>query len=268
MNKSEIDELTHFVNMVGNEPQLVRSNRNSYSRHAPRSRSSKNRPHHRTPPAHYICHRCNVPGHYIQHCPTNKDAAYDLPNNPRLQQRRKHAMRGVWDATKETGVSDSEFQRRFAPRSLDTMRDSLTSFPDAFKCELCHKLLSDAVVLKCCDASVCNDCVIATPSCHLCNAQVLAWENSIPALFLRKQVTQFLIDARQKYLSRPAPVTRKAEPFWKSHRQEWASDKNQPLSRLRPSNIVTFADDVESVSVECETHSDCEEGDEFGEGIY
>jgi len=35
----------------------------------------------------YICHRCGKPGHYIQHCPTNGDPAFDV--------RRPRAAMGV-----------------------------------------------------------------------------------------------------------------------------------------------------------------------------
>ncbi|MCD7469212.1 E3 ubiquitin-protein ligase rbbp6 [Datura stramonium] len=30
------------------------------------------------PPPGYVCHRCNVPGQFIQHCPTNGDPNYDI----------------------------------------------------------------------------------------------------------------------------------------------------------------------------------------------
>jgi len=30
------------------------------------------------PPPTYICHRCNQPGHFINHCPTNGDPNYDF----------------------------------------------------------------------------------------------------------------------------------------------------------------------------------------------
>lgn len=30
------------------------------------------------PPYGYVCHRCNIPGHYIEDCPTNGDPAYDF----------------------------------------------------------------------------------------------------------------------------------------------------------------------------------------------
>ncbi|KAK1320815.1 hypothetical protein QJS10_CPA03g00608 [Acorus calamus] len=33
---------------------------------------------HNTPPHGYICYRCNIPGHFIQHCPTNGDPNYDM----------------------------------------------------------------------------------------------------------------------------------------------------------------------------------------------
>ncbi|KAK9086835.1 hypothetical protein Syun_029229 [Stephania yunnanensis] len=32
----------------------------------------------RAPPASYICRRCNIPGHFIQDCPTNGDPNYDI----------------------------------------------------------------------------------------------------------------------------------------------------------------------------------------------
>jgi E3 ubiquitin-protein ligase RBBP6 len=32
----------------------------------------------RIPPPNYVCHRCNTPGHFINHCPTNGDSRYDF----------------------------------------------------------------------------------------------------------------------------------------------------------------------------------------------
>ncbi|MCD9558393.1 E3 ubiquitin-protein ligase rbbp6 [Datura stramonium] len=32
----------------------------------------------RKPPSGYVCHGCNVPRHFIQHCPTNGDPNYDI----------------------------------------------------------------------------------------------------------------------------------------------------------------------------------------------
>ncbi|KAG5375331.1 hypothetical protein IGI04_039927 [Brassica rapa subsp. trilocularis] len=32
----------------------------------------------KTPPPGYICHRCNVAGHCIHHCPTNGDSNYNV----------------------------------------------------------------------------------------------------------------------------------------------------------------------------------------------
>uniref|UniRef100_A0A9I9D6V8 DWNN domain-containing protein n=1 Tax=Cucumis melo TaxID=3656 RepID=A0A9I9D6V8_CUCME len=32
----------------------------------------------KTPPQGYVCHRCKIPGHFIQHCPTNGDPSYDI----------------------------------------------------------------------------------------------------------------------------------------------------------------------------------------------
>ncbi|CAF1929485.1 BnaC05g51250D [Brassica napus] len=32
----------------------------------------------KTPPTGYICHRCNVAGHFIHHCPTNGDSNYNV----------------------------------------------------------------------------------------------------------------------------------------------------------------------------------------------
>eukprot|EP01083_Nonionella_stella_P273769 928964_1 len=36
-----------------------------------------------TPPANYVCHRCGVPGHWIKNCPTNGHPAFD--NKPHLK---------------------------------------------------------------------------------------------------------------------------------------------------------------------------------------
>jgi len=36
----------------------------------------------RTPPSHYICNRCNKPGHFIRFCPTNGNSEFD-PKRPK-----------------------------------------------------------------------------------------------------------------------------------------------------------------------------------------
>ncbi|KAJ6757923.1 RETINOBLASTOMA-BINDING PROTEIN 6 [Salix koriyanagi] len=49
----------------------------SYVKGGKNGRTRGGRPN-KTPPEGYLCHRCHVGGHFIQHCPTNGDPNYDV----------------------------------------------------------------------------------------------------------------------------------------------------------------------------------------------
>ncbi|CAL4930849.1 unnamed protein product [Urochloa decumbens] len=121
------------------------------------------------PPAGYVCHRCHVPGHFIQHCPTNGDPRYDLgraPSNTNLP-------------APSPAVS---------PKPDDGV-------PPELHCKICTKVMADAVVAsRCCFGSFCDACArgqIAAKSRCVCGAASRA-DDLIPNVTLRATIAKLL----------------------------------------------------------------------------
>nr|TKV96249.1 hypothetical protein SEVIR_9G417500v2 [Setaria viridis] len=120
------------------------------------------------PPAGYVCHRCRVPGHFIQHCPTNGDPRYDLGR-----------------VSSNTNLP--------TPSPVSTSLDD--GVPPELHCKICNKVMADAVVAsRCCFGSFCNACIrgqIAAKSRCACGAQSRA-DDLIPNLTLRATIAKLL----------------------------------------------------------------------------
>ncbi|KAJ8554413.1 hypothetical protein K7X08_025091 [Anisodus acutangulus] len=106
------------------------------------------------PQSGYVCHRCNVPGHFIQHCPTNGFPNYDI-KKLKLMATPSGGSVGV---SKEieglSSVSSSSSKRSF--------RD----IPPELHCPLCKGLMKDAVIAsKCCFSSFCDKSI---KNCNEC----------------------------------------------------------------------------------------------------
>ncbi|KAK1618892.1 hypothetical protein QYE76_024409 [Lolium multiflorum] len=83
------------------------------------------------PHAGYVCRRCRVPGHFIQHCPTNGDPRFDFG--------------------KATSV--------ISPAPAAPVDDD--GVPADLHCKICSKVMVDAVVTsKCCFSSFCERCIM------------------------------------------------------------------------------------------------------------
>ncbi|CAL4922516.1 unnamed protein product [Urochloa decumbens] len=122
------------------------------------------------PPAGYVCHRCRVPGHFIQHCPTNGDPRYDLGRAP-PSNANPPAPSPVVSSSPDDGV------------------------PPELHCKICTKVMADAVVAsRCCFGSFCDACArgqIAAKSICVCGASSRA-EDLIPNLTLRATIAKLL----------------------------------------------------------------------------
>ncbi|CAN6295716.1 unnamed protein product [Urochloa humidicola] len=135
------------------------------------------------PPAGYVCHRCRVPGHFIQHCPTNGDPRYDLgraPSNTNLP--------APSPAVSSSPVPDD-------------------GVPPELHCKICDKVMSDAVVAsRCCFGSFCDACArgqIAAKSRCVCGAPSRA-DDLIPNLTLRATIAKLLATSAAVGGSEPA----------------------------------------------------------------
>ncbi|KAJ6813265.1 E3 ubiquitin ligase PQT3-like isoform X2 [Iris pallida] len=114
------------------------------------------------PPVGYICHRCNVPGHFIQHCPTNGDPSYDI--------------RKLKPPT----------ERLSAPPAKDPI-------PPELHCPVCKALMKDAAFTKCCFRSLCDKCIrgyVSTKSACLCGSMKMSVDDIIPNVTLRELINR------------------------------------------------------------------------------
>ncbi|KAJ1297245.1 hypothetical protein BS78_01G363000 [Paspalum vaginatum] len=122
----------------------------------------------RAPPAGYVCHRCRVPGHFIQHCPTNGDPRYDMS---RPSSNTDLPAQSVASASPDDGI------------------------PPELHCKICSKVMADAVVAsRCCFGSFCDGCIrgqVADKSRCACGAQARA-DDLIPNLTLRATIAKLL----------------------------------------------------------------------------
>ncbi|CAL4914264.1 unnamed protein product [Urochloa decumbens] len=122
------------------------------------------------PPAGYVCHRCRVPGHFIQHCPTNGDPRYDMGRAP-------------------------PSNTILPPPSPAVSSSSDDGVPLELHCKICTKVMSDAVVAsRCCFGSFCDACAreqIAAKSRCVCGAASRA-DDLIPNLTLRATISKLL----------------------------------------------------------------------------
>lgn len=171
------------------------------------------------PPPGYVCHRCRVPGHLIQHCPTNGDPRYDLL--PR--------------ASSNTNLSPE------SPSPDDGV-------PPELHCKVCNKVMADAVVAsRCCFGSFCGACIrgqIAAKSRCVCGGQARA-DDLIPNLTLRATIAKLLATKAAAGSGSASTENRKssagsnAEP---TSRSPAASRENENLSHVSATAVSEHSD--------------------------
>ncbi|PHT53275.1 hypothetical protein CQW23_07737 [Capsicum baccatum] len=145
----------------------------------------------RRPLSGYLCHRCNVPGHYIQHCPTNGDPNYDI-------KKVKLPTKSMWMATPSgsVGVSKSNVEGLSSSTSSSSIKSSFRDIPPQLHCPLCKGLMKDSVIAsKCCFSSFCDKCIrnhIISNSVCVCGARNILADALLPNVTLRVTVNRIL----------------------------------------------------------------------------
>ncbi|KAK4740262.1 hypothetical protein R3W88_003959 [Solanum pinnatisectum] len=137
----------------------------------------------KNPPPGYVCHRCKVPGHFIQHCATNGDPNYDIK---KVSASVAVLRPNVAAFTKVVEGSSSS----------SSSKHSYTDIPPEFHCSLCKGLMKDAVIAsKCCFSSFCDRCIrnhIMSNSVCVCGARNILVDALLPNLTLRATVNRIL----------------------------------------------------------------------------
>ncbi|KAF2304182.1 hypothetical protein GH714_028384 [Hevea brasiliensis] len=159
----------------------------------------------KTPPEGYICHRCKVPGHFIQYCPTNGDPNYDFkrvrpPTGIPKSMLVTNADGSYVLSSGETAVlqpNDDAFRKEIFGCFPSKRSWSVSDLPPELLCPLCKQIMKDAVLTsKCCFKSFCGKCIrdhliISKLKCVCGAANVLA-DSLIPNMTLRDTINCFV----------------------------------------------------------------------------
>lgn len=155
----------------------------------------------KNPPPGYICHRCKVPGHFIQHCPTNGDPNYDVKKTKPPTGIPKSMLVPTTDgsyALPNGSVAylkpnEAAFEREI--EGLPSTRP-ITDIPPELRCPLCKEVMQDAVLTsKCCFKSFCDKCIrnhiLSKLSC-VCGATNVLADDLLPNRTVRDTINRFL----------------------------------------------------------------------------
>ncbi|CAK9173261.1 unnamed protein product [Ilex paraguariensis] len=154
-----------------------------------------------TPPQGYICHRCKVPGHFIQHCPTNGDPNYDIKRAKPPTGIPKSMLMATPDgsyalpsgAVAVLKPNEAAFEKEI--EGLPSTR-SVGDLPPELHCPLCKEVMKDAVLTsKCCFQSFCDKCVrdhIMSKSVCICGATNIIADDLLPNKTVRETISRIL----------------------------------------------------------------------------
>ncbi|KAJ1503783.1 hypothetical protein HMI54_007786 [Coelomomyces lativittatus] len=182
----------------------------------------------RPPPPGYVCYRCGVKGHFIQDCPTNGDTTFDRPKVKRTTGIPKSFLKEIATPPNQplpTGtntvmmnaegkmvqfISNEAAWKKIQSQmnTVITNEESIleaASIPNDFKCKLCNKIMHEAVVISCCHATFCDECILSSLTsegpqrmlCPSCNSPAYP-DHLQPHLHLRARISKFLRGLAQK----------------------------------------------------------------------
>ncbi|KAL3694254.1 hypothetical protein R1sor_007905 [Riccia sorocarpa] len=156
----------------------------------------------KNPPHGYVCHRCGVTGHYIQHCPTNGDPSYDIKKVKPPTGIPKTMLVANPDGsyalpTGEVAVlkpNEAVFEREVD--GLPSSSRPVLDIPPELCCPLCKGVLKEAVLTsKCCFKSYCDKCIrneIITNAKCVCGAKNILADDLLPNRTLRDAINRFM----------------------------------------------------------------------------
>ncbi|XP_059657589.1 E3 ubiquitin ligase PARAQUAT TOLERANCE 3-like isoform X2 [Cornus florida] len=155
----------------------------------------------KTPPQGYTCHRCKVPGHFIQHCPTNGDPNFDIKRVKPPTGIPKSMLMATPDgsyalpsgAVAVLRPNEAAFEKEI--EGLPSTRP-VGDLPPELHCPLCKEVMKDAVLTsKCCFNSFCDKCIrdhIISKSMCVCGATNILADDLLPNRTLRDTINRIL----------------------------------------------------------------------------
>lgn len=223
----------------------------------------------KTPPQGYVCHRCNIPGHYIQHCPTNGDPNYDIKRVKPPTGIPKSMLMANPDgsyalpsgAVAILKPNEAAFEREI--EGLPSTR-SIGDLPPELHCPLCKEVMKDAVLTsKCCFKSFCDKCIrdyIISKSMCVCGASNILADDLLPNKTLRDTINRIMEsgnssaeNAGSTFQVQDMESARDPQPKMPSPTMSSASkgEHNQPLIEVSPK--MDNAEQVQTVTAPQET---------------
>ncbi|CAO2819487.1 unnamed protein product, partial [Amaranthus hypochondriacus] len=155
----------------------------------------------KTPPGNYVCRRCNIPGHFIKHCPTNGDPNYDIkrvilptgvPKSMLLSTKDGPYTLSTGNAVVMKPNEDAFDKEMEGISSSGSNRD----LPPELHCPICKKVIQDAVISsKCCFDSFCDKCIrdhIISKSMCVCGERNVLADNLLPNKTVRDTIKRYL----------------------------------------------------------------------------
>ncbi|GJS21069.1 DWNN domain-containing protein [Tanacetum coccineum] len=141
------------------------------------------------PPKGYVCHRCNIPGHFIQHCPTNGDPNFDIKRVIPPSGIPK-SMLGVHAKTNGSVMKPNLAAFEMEMEGIVSTCD-VSDLPE-LNCPLCKQVMKDAALTsKCCFRSFCDKCIrdqfISKRTC-VCGATDRLADELLPNKTLRETI--------------------------------------------------------------------------------
>ncbi len=142
-----------------------------------------------TIPAHYVCRRCNKPGHHVTKCVTNGDPAFDKPQPRRVAAGIPKSFIQVLTAE---GMCRADLTDKLVTYSIEAEKDKnaviahdgtygtviprsaqFSKYSDSVKaaersripthltCGLCHHLIKKPIQFPCCcTLAFCSECIM------------------------------------------------------------------------------------------------------------
>eukprot|EP00268_Persea_americana_P014715 TRINITY_DN165_c0_g2_i1.p1 TRINITY_DN165_c0_g2~~TRINITY_DN165_c0_g2_i1.p1 ORF type:complete len:823 (-),score=189.05 TRINITY_DN165_c0_g2_i1:283-2751(-) len=156
----------------------------------------------KTPPQGYICHRCKVPGHFIQHCPTNGDPNFDIKKVKPPTGIPKSMLMATPDgsyalpsgAVAVLKPNEAAFEKEI--EGFPSARPVINDLPPELRCPLCKEVMKDAVLTsKCCFNSFCDKCIrdhIISKSLCVCGAKNILADDLLPNRTVRETINRIL----------------------------------------------------------------------------
>jgi len=183
------------------------------------------------PPISYTCNRCNQPGHWVKNCPMAnvkrttgipiEDLIETTPDHPyamlhpsgRFMVHRMHVNARMSSKVKApVPFIRDEDSKLVEPECK--VRKVEKKVPSELKCQICHELMSDAVIMACCGFSFCAICIqnsiIEDPS-QKCPGEgcskPISIDSMVQNLNLRKFIAAYQVEEYQPKGPDPTSVS-------------------------------------------------------------